>query len=52
MKQIKFESFAAWSSDGLNKKVNKFLISNPEIEIVDIKLTAGFGDVYAAILYR
>lgn len=52
MKQIKFESFTAWSIEGLNKKVNKFLVSNPEIEIVDIKFTASIGNVYAAILYR
>lgn len=37
-------SFTAISSNGLIHKVNSFLQSHPDIELIDIK--------YAAILYR
>ena len=49
---MKFISFTAMSSTGLTRKVNEFLESNSEIEVIDIKYTASFGNVYAAILYR
>lgn len=49
---LKFISFNAMSSNGLNHKVNDFLKSHPEIEVIDIKFTASFGSIYAAILYR
>lgn len=49
---MKFMSFTAMSSNGLNHKVNGFLETHPEIEVIDIKFTASFGNVYAAILYR
>ncbi|HLS04627.1 MAG TPA: hypothetical protein VK030_07660 [Actinomycetales bacterium] len=49
---MRFTSFTAWSSDGLNRKVNAFLTNYPDIEIIDVKYAASFGAVYAAILYR
>lgn len=49
---VKFISFTSLSSGGLTHKVNSFIESNPDIEIVDIKYAASFGSVYAAILYR
>ena len=49
---MKFISFSAMSSHGLTRKVNDFLESHSEIEIIDIKYAASFGSVYAAILYR
>jgi len=48
---LKFISFTAWSSTGLNHKVNTFLKDNPKIEVVDIKFAASFGSVYAAIFF-
>ena len=49
---LKFISFTAMSINGLNHKVNDFLKSHPNIEVIDIKFTASFGSIYAAILYR
>lgn len=49
---MRFVSFTAMSIRGLNNKVNNFLESNSEIEVIDIKFTASFGSIYAAILYR
>jgi len=49
---LKFISFSALTSGGLDNKVNGFLKSNPKIEVIDIKYAASFGSVYAAILYR
>lgn len=49
---MKFVSFTAMSSKGLDRKVNDFLESHSGIEVIDIKFTASFGSVYAAILYR
>jgi len=52
MINMKFISFTAMSSNGLDRKVNNFLESHSGIEVIDIKFTASFGSVYAAILYR
>ena len=49
---VKFISFTAMSSSGLTRKVNDFLESHSEIEIIDLKYTASFGNIYVAILYR
>lgn len=49
---MKFVSFSALSAEGLNRKINRFLGSRPEIELLDLKFSASFGSVYAAILYR
>ena len=43
-----FCHFKQWIID----KVNDFLKSHPEIEVIDIKFTASFGSIYAAILFR
>jgi len=52
VEKMKFISFSAMSSSGLDHKVNDFLKSHPDIEVIDIKFTASFGSVYAAILFR
>ncbi len=49
---MKFISFTAMSSNGLDHKVNEFLETHPNIEVIDIKFTASFGSIYAAILFR
>ena len=49
---LKFISFTAMSSNGLDHKVNSFLQSHAEIEIIDMKYAASFGSIYVAILYR
>ena len=50
--RMRFMSFTAFSSEGLTNKVNKFLEAHADIEVIDIKYTASFGSIYAAILYR
>lgn len=52
MINLKFISFTAMSNKGLDRKVNDFLETHSGIEVIDIKFTASFGSVYAAILYR
>ncbi len=52
METIKFISFTAMSSTGLDRKVNDFLQTHPEIEVIDIKFTASMQNIHAAILYR
>lgn len=42
----------AMSSNGLEKKINEFLIQNERYTINDIKLAAGFGSVSALIIYE
>lgn len=49
---LKFISFTAMPSNGLDHKVNSFLQSHAEIEIIDMKYAASFGSIYVAILYR
>lgn len=40
------------TSSGLDRKVNDFLATYSDIELIDIKFTASSGTIYAAILYR
>ncbi|WP_256439535.1 hypothetical protein [Sporosarcina sp. 6E9] len=40
------------SNKSLDRKVNDFLDSHSGIEVIDIKFTASFGSIFAAILYR
>ncbi|HLS34995.1 MAG TPA: hypothetical protein VK061_02025 [Bacillota bacterium] len=47
-----FVSFSALTTVGLDKKVNKFISEHEDIEIINIKFSASFGSVYAAILYQ
>lgn len=49
---MKFISFSAMSNQGIDKKVNEFIVNHPEYEIIDIKYSVGFTSVNAAILYR
>lgn len=42
----------AMTSNGLEKKVNEFLSQNERYTIKDIKITAGFGNVTALIIYE
>lgn len=42
----------AMSSNGLEKKVNDFLNQHERYTIKDIKITAGFGNVTALIIYE
>lgn len=49
---MKFISFTAMSNKGLDKKVNSFLSTLSEEDIIDIKYTASFGSIYVAIIYR
>lgn len=42
----------AMTSNGLEKKVNEFLVQNEQYTIKDIKITAGFGNVTALIVYE
>lgn len=49
---MRFISFTAMSNRGLDKKVNEFLMANPQIEIIRIKFAASFGNIYAAIIYK
>lgn len=52
MSKLRFISFSAWSNSSLDGKVNSFLAHSQDIEIIDVKYAASFGNVYAAILYR
>lgn len=49
---LKFTSFSAMSNGGLDRKVNRFLEENQDIEIVDLQFTASFGSIYVGIYYR
>lgn len=49
---LKFTSFSAMSNGGLDRKVNRFLEENQNIEIVDLQFTASFGSIYVGIYYR
>ncbi len=49
---MKFISFTAMTNKGLNKKVNNFLSTVSEEDVIEIKYTASFGSVYVAIIYR
>jgi len=42
----------AMTSSGLEKKVNEFLIQHERYTIKDIKISAGFGNVTALIVYE
>ena len=49
---MKFISFSAATSRGLDKKVNRFLEDNPYITIIETKFSAAYGGVYVGIFYK
>lgn len=49
---MRIKSFGALTNKGLDRQVNNFIEMHPELEIIDIKFSASFGSVYAAIIYR
>ena len=40
------------TNKGLDRKVNDFLTSHTEIEVLDMKFSASSGNIYVAIIYR
>ncbi|GGG88760.1 hypothetical protein GCM10007342_08840 [Staphylococcus pragensis] len=49
---MRFIHFTAMTENGLNKKVNRFLEENPNIEIIKFDYSAGSGSFGVALLYR
>ena len=49
---MKFVNITSMSESGLNKKVNRFLEHNPNIEILKFDYQMGYGGVGVGILYR
>lgn len=49
---MKVKILDAMTSSGLEKKVNEFLSNNEQYKIKDIKISAGFGNVTALIVYE
>ena len=49
---MKFINFSAMTESGLNKKVNRFLEENPNIEILKFDYSLGTGGFGVGMLYR
>lgn len=49
---MRIKSFTAISNNGLDRKVNAFLDRHPELEIIDIKFSASFGNLNAVVVYK
>jgi len=47
---MKIKTFASFSENKLDKKVNAF-IQNNKVEVKDIKFSVGFGFVAVCIIY-
>ncbi|AAW53860.1 hypothetical protein SERP0493 [Staphylococcus epidermidis RP62A] len=49
---MKFITIKAITEKGLDKKVNQFLKSHPQIEIIKFDYQMGYSGVSVGILYR
>ncbi|MGD3162298.1 hypothetical protein [Staphylococcus capitis] len=49
---MKFVNITSMTEGGLNKKVNRFLEQNPNIEVLKFDYQMGCGGLGVGILYR
>lgn len=49
---MKVKIIEAMSTKALEKKINEFLEENKQLEVLDIELAAGFGNIVAMVRYE
>lgn len=49
---MKIKILEAMSTKSVENKINEFLSKNKQIEVLDIQLAAGFGNIVAMVRYE
>ncbi|WP_166669555.1 hypothetical protein [Paenisporosarcina antarctica] len=49
---MKVNSFFAWNNEKLDEKINEFLSSNDDIEVIDIKFSSTMFYFSSMIIYK
>lgn len=49
---MKVKIVEAMSTKSVEKKINEFLTENEQLNVIDIQLAAGFGNIVAMIRYE